>query len=236
MSKRFTETEKWRDPWFRKLAPEHKLLWLYVLDNCDNAGVWDPDLELVAILAGCDSQRVSEGLAYLSGRVSLLPCGKWHVNKFVEFQYGKLSEDCKPHIAVMKTLQKHGLPIDAKDSAENSNIPYAKGKPTLEDKEKEKDQEKDKERSERPPKLTDELWLLSLTADPAYAGIDVATEHRKMLRWCETNNRQPTRRRFVNWLNRCERPMTAKAGTAAPQAARLSTDIPDDEFFQDRPF
>jgi hypothetical protein len=85
-------------------------------------------------------------------------------------------------------------------------------------------------------KISDDEWLLSLTADPAYAGIDVATEHRKMLRWCETNNRQPTRRRFVNWLNRCERPMTAKAGTAAPQAARLSTDIPDDEFFQDRPF
>ncbi len=56
---------------------------------------------------------------------------------------------------------------------------------------------------------SDEDWLRSLESDPTYAGIDVRREHGKLLRWCETNRKQATRRRFVNWLNRSDRPMGA---------------------------
>jgi hypothetical protein len=56
--------------------------------------------------------------------------------------------------------------------------------------------------------VSDSDWLKTLEADPAYAGMDVPREYAKMRRWCQANNRQPTRRRFVNWMNRCERPMT----------------------------
>lgn len=61
------------------------------------------------------------------------------------------------------------------------------------------------------PKLTDDEWLSQLAADPTYAGIDVRREHGKMLRWCEVNGKQPTRRRFLYWLNRAERPMAGRA-------------------------
>lgn len=63
----------------------------------------------------------------------------------------------------------------------------------------------------RKPRLTDEQFLAELMVDPTYAGIDVSREHGKMLRWCEVNRRHPTRRRFLNWLNRAERPMSGKA-------------------------
>ena len=60
---------------------------------------------------------------------------------------------------------------------------------------------------------SDADWLESLKVDPAYVGIDVGTEHAKASRWCETNRKQLSRRRFINWLNRAERPI----GSAKPQ-------------------
>jgi uncharacterized protein YdaU (DUF1376 family) len=73
------------------------------------------------------------------------------------------------------------------------------------------------------PAKCDAEWLASLAADAAYAGIEVATEHAKMLRWCETNRKQATRRRFINWLNRCDRPMTGGASRG-----RLESDTDGD--------
>ena len=40
MAKRMSETEKWKDPWFEGLSKDFKLIWLYLLDDCDNAGIW----------------------------------------------------------------------------------------------------------------------------------------------------------------------------------------------------
>lgn len=56
---------------------------------------------------------------------------------------------------------------------------------------------------------TDAEWLKSLETDPAYAGIEVQREFAKMNSWCSVNRKQPSRRRFINWLNRAERPMAA---------------------------
>jgi hypothetical protein len=60
----------------------------------------------------------------------------------------------------------------------------------------------------RKPAETDAQWLARLKADPAYAGLDIDREFARMKSWCDTNRKQPSRRRFVNWLLRCERPMT----------------------------
>jgi hypothetical protein len=62
------------------------------------------------------------------------------------------------------------------------------------------------------PKINDAEWIKGLKADPAYAGIDVDREHGKMHRWCETNGKTATRRRFVAWLNRIDPPMKPQKG------------------------
>lgn len=46
--RRFTETQKWDDPWFRELPGSHKLVFLYILDRCNNAGFWEVDLSALA--------------------------------------------------------------------------------------------------------------------------------------------------------------------------------------------
>lgn len=59
----------------------------------------------------------------------------------------------------------------------------------------------------RPDDQTDAEWLDALAASPTYAGIDVAREFAKMEFWCSTHHKQPTRRRFIAWINRVEKPM-----------------------------
>ena len=63
------------------------------------------------------------------------------------------------------------------------------------------------ETQKRPAKKTetDEEWLAGLKSDPAYVGIDVSLEHAKATRWAKEHGKQMSRRRFVNWLNRCDR-------------------------------
>jgi hypothetical protein len=65
--------------------------------------------------------------------------------------------------------------------------------------------------------LTDSDWLDCLSASPAYAGIDVKREHAKMVEWCNLKRKQATRNRFLNWLNRVEKPMQANARHALPE-------------------
>ena len=44
MSTRFSETAKWEDLWFRDLPGVHKLVFLYLVDKCNNAGFWEIDI------------------------------------------------------------------------------------------------------------------------------------------------------------------------------------------------
>lgn len=133
--KRFTETAKWDDPWFRKLSPELKLLWLWLVDRCDNAGIIDPDLELASFHIGY--QYPFDTLSSFGERIEHLSCGKWMVSKFIEFQYGSLSRDCKAHRPIFQSLEKHALKG------------YPKGIHTLQEKEKEKERETSKDLVEK---------------------------------------------------------------------------------------
>ena len=48
MSKRFSETDKWDDVWFRQLLPASKLTFLFMCDRCDMAGFYELDMEDIA--------------------------------------------------------------------------------------------------------------------------------------------------------------------------------------------
>jgi hypothetical protein len=60
--------------------------------------------------------------------------------------------------------------------------------------------------------LSDEEFFDQLSSNPAYSGIDIQLQYGKMKAWCEVNNKTPSRRRLVNWLNRAEKPFSAKGG------------------------
>jgi hypothetical protein len=60
MAIRFTQTEKWKDIWFRKLPIEAKLLFMYLCENCDIAGFWEIDFETASFQTGLPLKQ--EGL------------------------------------------------------------------------------------------------------------------------------------------------------------------------------
>lgn len=79
---------------------------------------------------------------------------------------------------------------------------------------------------------TDAEWLTSLCADPAYRHIaDVRREHAKAAVWCKENKRVLTRKFFVNWLNRIDKPMqvTAQKPDLPPVMTKPVTPLPKGE-------
>ena len=220
--KRFTETTKWTDPWFRKLPTRFKCLWIFLCDNCDHAGVWEPDRETAEHFIG-ERLDWAKAIEAFQERIETLPCGKWRLVKFVQFQYGKLSEDCKPHRPVFQAMEKHGL---SRDSVENGVFSDpSKPKPIkslsepfqrVQDKDKEKDKDKEPE--------SDAEWLSMLAINTAYFGIDVKREYAHAQMWCQTNRRKCSRKFFINWLNRAERPMSADMAKPKPTQAEIDAE------------
>jgi len=139
MGKRFTATEKWDDPWFRKLPCKYKALWQFVCDKCDNAGVWKKDFESAIHYIGelVDEKTGLELFNSGKERIRLINGDSWFITEFVVFQFGELSVDCRPHKSVMDLIAKH------------QKKGYPKGmdrvSATLKDKDKEQDIDKDKD-------------------------------------------------------------------------------------------
>lgn len=102
MAKRFTDTEKWADPWFRKLPPIAKLFWVYLCDSCDHAGVWKVDFELASF--GIGEGLSEDSLKTLLGdRIDTHNPGYWFIRKFMLFQYGhKLNRGDAVHSAIAR--------------------------------------------------------------------------------------------------------------------------------------
>ena len=106
--KRFTETTKWKTKWFRKLPDKYKLFWLYILDSCDSIGIWDIDFELAEfIIQGTFNE--AEILEIFSDKVEKIKEEKLLILDFVEYQYGILSENSRPHQSYIKQIKKHKL-------------------------------------------------------------------------------------------------------------------------------
>lgn len=63
---RFTETLKWDDPWFRELAGVHKLVFLYVIDRCNNAGFWEVDEAAIVFHTKLDPKHIKGAFEALS--------------------------------------------------------------------------------------------------------------------------------------------------------------------------
>jgi hypothetical protein len=138
MAKRFTETAIWQDEWFMELPPDYKLAYMFLKDNCDCAGIWKPNKRLAVIMIGCPIDW-EDFFNQCDGRIKIIQGGYWWLTKFVDFQYGTLSENCKPHTKVFEALRKYDL-------LKRVNKGYPKGTSTLEDKEEDKDKEEEEEK------------------------------------------------------------------------------------------
>ena len=110
MPKRFTDTIKWKKRFFRELPSDYKLLWLYILDDCDHAGVWEVDFDAVELRIGVrfDSKEV---LNKFDNRViEFRKNEKWFIPDFVKFQYGEeLNMKVKAQWSAIQIIKKYKL-------------------------------------------------------------------------------------------------------------------------------
>jgi uncharacterized phage protein (TIGR02220 family) len=105
--KRFTDTNEWFDPWYRKLSPKAKHLKKFLWDHCDCAGVVGVDLESVTFHVG---ELIEEKhLTELGSWLNKLPNGQYVIPSFINFQCGELSATCPAHKPVIKAVASHGL-------------------------------------------------------------------------------------------------------------------------------
>lgn len=110
MPKRFTDTEKWKKSWFRKLTPAEKAAWYYITETCDNVGVFDADIELAEFEIG-ESIDWDTFIEKTNGNIEKLANGKWWLVDYCKFQHTDLSPSSKskPIQSYIRLLKKHGL-------------------------------------------------------------------------------------------------------------------------------
>lgn len=191
--KRFTETDKWQDPWFSELPMSLKLAWLYIIDSCDCAGIIDLNLKLLNFQVG-SKLTCDDILSGLSGRVVKLDCGKLFVPKFISYQQGTddLNPSNKAHLGIIRRLEGAGIDHENlrgfKGATEGLQSPPSisigigisiskilEDFPTLDtDKFKEAWAEKEKHRKERRDKPYTEIGLRKLFAKFSKAGVEAS--------------------------------------------------------------
>jgi hypothetical protein len=109
MAKRMTDTDKWKKRFVRELSPQHKLLWFYILDDCNHAGIWDVDIEVASIRVGEELIYDMLPQAFLDKIVIFDNGDKWFIPEFIDFQYGELNPNSNVHKSVIALLEKYNL-------------------------------------------------------------------------------------------------------------------------------
>lgn len=109
--KRFTETLKWQDPWFRRLSSGAKMLWLYTLDHADHIGL--VELDEVFISQDCGMKITTKHITELGDRLEKVSGCKYYMPKFIRFQYGTLSETCPAHKKVIQSIKNDSIFCDS---------------------------------------------------------------------------------------------------------------------------
>jgi len=104
-----TDTDKWKKRFVRELKPQHKLLWFYILDDCNHAGIWEVDLEVASIRVGFDLSHDNLPLSFGEKVISFDNGDKWFIPDFIEYQYGELNQNSNVHKSVINLLNKYNL-------------------------------------------------------------------------------------------------------------------------------
>ena len=107
MAKRFIDTAIFRKDFIRGLDAPYKLLWLYIINECDHAGLWDVEIDVAKARLGVEIDE-NTALEKFSDKIVVIK-GKWFIPDFIEFQYGELKAENRAHNSVIQILTKYNL-------------------------------------------------------------------------------------------------------------------------------
>jgi hypothetical protein len=157
MAKRFTDTDKWKDEWYTDLPNDYKIIWQYLLDTCDNAGIYKRNVKLLNIMCNTNVSD-TDILNAFKLRVTPISDEKWIINKFCVFQYGPdfLESKNKAVVSVVNKLIENNLYqsstntllIPYPSSIDTLSIPYGYSIDTPKEQEQEQEQVKEQEKEQ----------------------------------------------------------------------------------------
>jgi hypothetical protein len=202
MAKRFTDTNKWRKEFIRGLQGAYKLLWLYILDECDHAGIWHVELDVAGLRIGYDLNPKATEAAFNDHIVVFDNGKKWFIPDFIEFQYGELNPENRAHKSVLDQLEKYKLKG------------HLRGLQGRKDKDKEQEMDKDKE-------LAAIFEIFRQSYPGTKRGFDPEFENlkKKHKEWREI---VPILSDSLNYQNSC-REIKRKSGGFVPEWKNLQT-------------
>ena len=193
MAKRFTDSDKWKKRWFRKLNNNEKVFWMYLLDQCDHAGIWEVDFELAAYFCGESSDYEIKN-TFNKQFIEFDDGKRWFIKDFIEFQYGRLNEKNRAHLSAIMRLKQFDLLKYLDEAYKPLVSPLQEAK----DKDKDKDKVKDKEKSK-------ETQLEKIDIDvliTKFPNIEVKAEFDKWKDWMLSKGKayKNYNAAFKNWL------------------------------------
>ena len=129
MAKRFMDNTIFDKSWYRKLPVRLKIVWFYLINKCNHAGIWECDVDLLSFQIG-DEYTLEEILEAFGDNLKEIGDNKIYITKFIEFQYGlPLNRKVKVHQSVLKLLDKSGielanplLSVKDKDKGKDINV------------------------------------------------------------------------------------------------------------------
>ena len=150
MAKRYFDTDIWKKRWFRSLSPKYKSSWWYLISQCDHAGFFEPDIDIMSIFVGEELDE-TELMETFSSRIEYLDNGKWFIPKFIQFQYkvshpDDLNLNNRVHKSVYERIEKYSYlfrPIDEATKG-HARVMHGSSKEMEGAKDKDKDKYKDK--------------------------------------------------------------------------------------------
>lgn len=122
MPKRQTDTEIWREGWFQDMTPHNKLLWFYIKDTCDIAGIWrvnkrDFQQKNPGIIVYLDDfldqvNKTGDDDGLTVERIIEIDKKTWFIPKFWSFHHGmKFTPKNPVHVSALKLLIKNNIPL-----------------------------------------------------------------------------------------------------------------------------
>lgn len=147
MPKRFTDSNKFRDAWYRQLTIKQKCIWEYMLSECNHYGILELDFASMTFHIGTPIKQ--KDLSGFENKIFFLKENRIYIPNFVQFQYPKISSSSKvqAHKSVVDNLAKYNISLDDNIQSLNQiSLPFFKGLPKacLSTKDKDKDKDKDK--------------------------------------------------------------------------------------------
>jgi len=114
MSKRFTDSKKWRNEWFRTLSTQAKLAWVYLCDECESHGIFKMDFGLAKFQTGLPITKANL-IKWLKDKIFFLDEETVVLLKFYSFQYGDSKDTWSAKIRAKEKLEALGFIIENND-------------------------------------------------------------------------------------------------------------------------